>query len=80
MGFILFTIPGRRTACVENYWSCELIVQEEGIVNFQLARIQNIEPLELFLDLPNNISLEPKNKGWNFSPFPFKLKSEHKQI
>ena len=40
MGFILFTIPGRDTAFVENYWFCEVITQGEGILlNYQFARI-----------------------------------------
>ena len=62
MGFILFTMLGRDTACVENYWFCEVIIQGEGIMNYLFARIQNIEPLELFLDLSDNILLEPKNQ------------------
>ena len=63
MGLILFTIPGRDTASVENYWFCEVIIQGEGIMNYPFARIQNIELLELFLDLSDNILLEPKNQG-----------------
>ena len=63
MGFVLLTIPGRGTTCVENCRFCEVIIQVEGIMNYQFARIQNIEPLELFLDLPDNILLQSKNEG-----------------
>ena len=49
----------RGTACVD--WSYEVIVQEEGIMNYQFPKIQNIEPLELFLDLPDKILLQ--NQG-----------------
>ena len=39
MRFIKFTIPSRGTACVENYWFCEVIIQGEGIMNYQFAGI-----------------------------------------
>ena len=62
--FILFTIPGRDIAFVENNWFCEVIIQGEGIINYhQFARIYNIEPLELLLDLPDINLLQPKNQG-----------------
>ena len=38
-GLILFTISGKGTACVENYWFCEVIIQGEGITNYQFARM-----------------------------------------
>ena len=41
----------REAACAENYWLCKVIIQGEGTINYQFARICNIEPLELFLDL-----------------------------
>ena len=63
MGFILFTIPGGGRACVESYWLCEMIIQAEGIMNYQIARMYNIEPLELFLGLLDNILLQPKSHG-----------------
>ena len=54
MGFILFTIPGRDTACVENYWLYEVVIQGEGIINYSFVVIQNIESLELFLSSYSN--------------------------
>ena len=52
-----------QTACVENYWFCEVINQGEEIMNDQFGRIKNIETLGLFLDLPDNILLQPNNRG-----------------
>ena len=51
---ILSTIPEAHLV-VENYWFCQMIIEWEGIMNYQFGRIQNIELLEL--DLPNNILL-----------------------
>ena len=45
MRFILFTIPGRGTASVGNYRFCEVIIQEEGIMNYQVTRINNIDTI-----------------------------------
>ena len=45
VGFNLFTMPRRGTAFVENCCLCELIIQEEGIMNYQVTRINNIDTI-----------------------------------
>ena len=47
---------------VYHYWLFEVIIQGEKIMKYQFARIYNIEPLELFLDLPDIIDLAPIQK------------------
>ena len=49
----------RDITCVENYWFCEVIIQVERVINYQLARpteFRGIRNLEL--DLPDNIMLQ----------------------
>ena len=39
MGWSLHLVHHTRdTTCVENYWFCEVILQGERVVNYQLAR------------------------------------------
>ena len=66
MGLISCSPDQRGTVCVENHYFCKVIIKGEGIMNYQFARIYSIEPLGLFLGLPDNISLQKSGLKFHF--------------